>query len=172
MQEDCLSNVKLDVPHISRLTKHGSVRTRSLPWVPTDPACIHAATLMAVSHYCLVQKLSLCTIDLLQLKDMAMSEVRNAMTDCISGATDQLIAAVVISAAYEALFGDPAIFHTHMQGLTRMINLRNDLSLLGLYGALRRVILWIGSDACYSTGGIVYSKELRSVVGAQSNLLN
>jgi hypothetical protein len=111
---------------------------------------------MAVSHYGKVQKLRLRTIDLLQLKDTAIQEINHALADDIRGTTDQLIAAVSIMAAYEALFGDQAIFHTHMQGLARMISLRSGLPALGLDGFLERIILWIGSDACYTAGSRLY----------------
>jgi hypothetical protein len=79
---------------------------------------------------CRVLKISLRNIDPLQLEDMTKGDISNSMmADCDCKTTEQLIAAVVIVAVYEALWCGSTIFRITIQGLTHMTNLRYGLSL-------------------------------------------
>lgn len=131
-------------------------RTRLFPLVVNHLACIYTIALMAISHYCTVHKIRSRTVDLLQLKDMAFQEIKNALVDGSCGVADQLISTVTIMAAYERVFGNQAICQTHIQGLTRMIALRGGLSTPGIDGLLEQTISWIGSNDCYIIGSRLY----------------
>jgi hypothetical protein len=87
---------------------------------------------------------------------MAITEISSALADDTHGITDQLIAAVVQMAAYEALFGDSVICHTHMRGLSRMVNMRGGLSTLGLDGLLEHLVLWVDANISHLIGSRLY----------------
>lgn len=122
----------------------------------TDPAPMHAVMLMAASHYNRVRGSRTYTINLLQLRGMAISEINAALEDSGRATSDQLIAAVAKMACYECLFGDQNIFNTHMTGLMRMVSLRGGLPALGLDGLLERILLWIDSNATHILGRQIY----------------
>lgn len=127
----------------------GWLRTRFFPFCLTDRASLHSVMLLAASQYGNVRGSRSHTIDVLQLRDMAMSEINGALKEGPRATSDQLIVAVATMAAYEALFGDRRIFNTHMTGLLRMVSLRGGLPALGLDGLIERVLLWIDSNASH-----------------------
>lgn len=149
-------NMAVDVPDVDGPEATGLLRTTFFPFVLTDSASVHAVMLMAASHYGRVRGSKSHTIDLLQLRGMAIREINSALAEEGRGTSDQLIAAVAKMAAYEALFGDRSICNTHMQGLTRMVSLRGGLPALGLDGMLERLLLWIDSNTSHITGNRLY----------------
>lgn len=146
----------VDIPDLDGPDAKGLLRSRFFPFVLTDAAPLHAVMLMAASHYSHVRGPRSHTIDLLQLRGMAIREINGALEDPQRATSDQLIAAVAKMASYEALFGDRQIFNTHMTGLLRMVSLRGGLPALGLGGLLERILLWIDSNAAYITGSHIY----------------
>ena len=112
--------------------------------------------LLAASYYSNMRGPRSHPIDLLQLRGMAISEINGALEEPVRATSDQIIAAVAQMASYEALFGDDAIFNTHMTGLSRMITLRGGLPALGLDGLLERIVLWIDSNATHITSSHIY----------------
>ena len=132
------------------------MRTRFLPFVLTDVAPLHAVMLMATAHYGNNRGARSHTIDLLQLRGMAIREISTAMSDPARARSDQIIAAVAIMASFEALFGDRDIFNTHVTGLLRLVSLRGGLPALGLDGLLARILLWIDSNASHMANSHVY----------------
>ena len=146
----------LDIPDLDGPDAKGLLRTRFFPFCLTDPAPLHAVMLMAASHYGNVRGSRSHTIDILQLRGMAIREINGALEDPQRATSDQLIAAVAKMASYEALFGDRKIFNTHMTGLLRMVSLRGGLPALGLDGLLERILLWIDSNAAHITGSHIY----------------
>ena len=151
-----MSNLAVDVPDIHSATAQSLLRTQFFPVVMTDAAPLHAVMLLAASHYGRVRGARSHTIDLLQLRGMAIREINAALEDSRRATSDQLITAVAEMASYEALFGDHDIFNTHMTGLMRLVTLRGGLPQLGLNGLLERVLLWIDSNATYIVGRHVY----------------
>lgn len=111
---------------------------------------------MAASHYRTIHGARSHTIDVLQVREMAMAEVNSALRDPVRSTSDQIIAAVAQLASYEALFGDRNIFNMHMSGVTRMVSLRGGLSALGVDGLLERILLWVDSNTAHITGSGVY----------------
>lgn len=149
-------NMAVDVPDIDGPDATGLLRTHFFPFILTDPASVHAVMLIAASHYGRIRGSKSHTIDLLQLRGLAISQINRALAEEGRGTSDQLIAAVAKMASYEALFGDRSICNTHMQGLTRMVSLRGGLPALGLDGLLERLILWIDSNTSHITGNRLY----------------
>lgn len=146
----------VDIPDLDGPDAKGLLRTRFFPFILTDRASLHAVMLMAASHYTNVKGPRSHSIDLLQLRGMAIREINDALEDPQRATSDQLIAAVAKMASYEALFGDQQIFNTHMTGLLRMVSLRGGLPALGLGGLLERILLWIDANASHITGAKIY----------------
>ncbi|KAK3701087.1 hypothetical protein LTR37_015649 [Vermiconidia calcicola] len=115
-----LSNMAPDIPDLDGPEAKGLLRSRFFPFSLTDAASLHAVMLMAAAHYGNVWGPRSHTIDILQLRGMAIREINGALHDPGRATSDQQIAAVALLASYEALFGDRNIFHTHMTGLVRM----------------------------------------------------
>lgn len=115
----------------------------------TDPASLHALMLFSASHYGHYRASTSHAIDLLKLRGMAIRGVNDALADRSRATSDQVIAAVTKLAAYEAIFGDSNIYHTHMTGLLRIVSLRGGLPALGMDGLLERVLLWVDSNAAH-----------------------
>ena len=151
-----MSNMAPDIPDLDGPEAKGLLRSRFFPFSLTDAASLHAVMLMAAAHYGNVWGPRSHTIDILQLRGMAIREINGALHDPGRATSDQQIAAVALLASYEALFGDRNIFHTHMTGLVRMVSLRGGLPALGLGGLLERILLWIDSNASHITGSRIY----------------
>ena len=146
----------VDIPDLDGPDAKGLLRSRFFPFVLTDPAPLHAVMLMAASHFGNVRGPQSHTIDILQLRGMAIREINDALTDSTRATSDQLVAAVAKMASYEALFGDRSIFNTHMTGLLRMVSLRGGLPALGLDCLLERILLWIDANAAHITVSHLY----------------
>lgn len=146
----------VDIPDLDAQEANGLLRARYFPFLFTDPAPLNAVMLVAASHYTDTRGPRSHTIDLLQLRGMAIREINGALEDHVRATSDQLIAAVAKMAMYEALFGDRSIFNTHMTGLLRMVSLRGGLPALGLEGLLERVLLWVDSNSAHITGSHIY----------------
>jgi hypothetical protein len=130
----------------------GLLRLQVFSSILADPASLHAVILVASSHYIRAQGSNSDIIDLLQLSDMAIREIRSALVDDRRGTSDPLIAAVAYMASYEALFCSRTICETHMEGLTIMVNLRGGLSALGFEGLLENIVRCTDSNASSATG--------------------
>jgi hypothetical protein len=128
-----------------------SSRLQVFSTILADPASLHAVVLVAASHYIRALDPNSHVIDLLHLRDMAISEVRGALFDDRRGTSDPLITAVAYLTSYEAVFGSRTICKTHMRGLTAMVVLRGGLSALGFQGLLEHIVLWTSSRVSGST---------------------
>nr|POE80812.1 hypothetical protein CFP56_56885 [Quercus suber] len=139
----------LDIPNLDGPTVTGLLRRRLFPLIMTDAATLHAVLLLAASQYGRRHGPRSHTIDLLQLRGMAIREINRALTDPARGTSDQIIVAVAEMATYEALFGSHETFKTHMTGLTRMVTLRGGLPALGLDGLIERILLWVDANVAH-----------------------
>jgi hypothetical protein len=148
-----------DLPETDAETRQ-VIRAHFMGLVFTDPAPLHAVMLLASAHLAKVRGAHSHTIDMLQLRGMAIQEVNRAMMDQRPGGgratSDAMIAAVGKIATFELLFGQKDTFHTHMTGLQRMVSLRGGLQELGLNGMLERILLWIDANAAEITGTPLY----------------
>lgn len=76
--------------------------------------------------------------------------------------SDQLIIAVMLLAAYEALHGQRDLYHVHMKGMVQMINIRGGLPGLGMNGYLEAFVLWQDGNLANIYGGEGYSHLVRN----------
>jgi Fungal specific transcription factor domain len=117
-----------------------------------DIVTFHVIVLTSAFHYAALHSTTLChTLDLLRLKQEAIASITRAMesvpADCI--VNDHLIAAVAKMTSYEAMYGERALYHTHMTALLKMVHLRGGLESLGLGGLLARMVLWIDTNSAF-----------------------
>ena len=147
-----IQNVAVEIPDIDGPNERGLLRRIWFPLAMTEAATMYAVLLMAASHYCIVNPSRAALIDLLHLKARALSEINAALADPKRAITDSMIGAVMKMAAYEAIFGDSAVFNAHMRGLQMMLKIRGGLSTLGLNGLLERMLVWIDLNAAHLTG--------------------
>jgi hypothetical protein len=147
-----IENVAVDIPDLDSPNHKGLLRRRWFPLAMEEPSTMYAVLLMAASHYCAVNPHSANLIDLLYLKSRALTEINIALRDQERATSDAVIGAVMKMAAYEAVFGDSAVFSAHMRGLSLMLDLRGGLETLGLDGLLERMVVWIDLNAHFVCG--------------------
>ena len=147
-----IENVAVEIPDLDSPNHRGLLRHRWFPLAMEEPSTMYAVLLMAASHYCAVSPPSANLIDLLYLKSRALTEINIALRDPKRATSDALIGAVMKMAAYEAVFGDSAVFSAHMQGLSLMLKMRGGLGTLGLDGLLERMVVWIDLNAAFICG--------------------
>lgn len=117
-----------------------------------ESATMYAVLLMAASHYSAIQPGSIRPNDLVYLKSKAITSINQGIRDPKRATSDAMIGAVMKMAAYEAVFGDSAVFSTHMKGLSTMLKMRGGLGTLGLDGLLERMVVWIDLNAAFICG--------------------
>lgn len=147
-----IENVAVEIPDLDSPAHKGLLRRRWFPLAMEEPSTMYAVLLMAASHYCAVSPTSANLIDLLYLKSRALNEINKALRDPKRATTDAVIGAVMKMAAYEAVFGDSAVFSAHMKGLSLMLKMRGGLGTLGLDGLLERMVVWIDLNAAFICG--------------------
>jgi len=147
-----IENVAVEIPDLDSPNHKGLLRRRWFPLAMEEPSTMYAVLLMAASHYCAVNPHSANLIDLLYLKSRALTEINAALRDPKRATSDAVIGAVMKMAAYEAVFGDSAVFSAHMRGLSLILNMRGGLGTLGLDGLLERMVVWIDLNAHFVCG--------------------
>ena len=147
-----IETVAVEIPDLDSPNHRGLLRRRWFPLAMEEPSTMYAVLLMAASHYCAVNPHSANLIDLLYLKSRALTEINTALRDPNRATSDAVIGAVMKMAAYEAVFGDSAVFSAHMRGLSLMLNMRGGLGTLGLDGLLERMVVWIDLNAHFVCG--------------------
>jgi hypothetical protein len=144
----------VDVPETDPSTRN-FIQQHFLSLIFTDAASLHASLLLAAAHFSKTRGSPSHSIDILQLRGMAIQEINRALTDYQPSGratSDRMIAAVGKMATYELLFGQRDAFHTHMTGLQRIVAMRGGLKTLGLAGFLERMLLWLDVNAAQITG--------------------
>lgn len=155
-----IENVAVEIPDLDLPNQKGLLRHRWFPLAMEEPSTMYAVLLMAASHYCAINPHSANLIDLLYLKSKALTEINIALRDPKRATSDAIIGAVMKMAAYEAVFGDSAVFSAHMQGLSLMLKMRGGLGTLGLDGLLERMVVWIDLNAAFICGlGKLFGNE-------------
>lgn len=147
-----IENVAVDIEDLDTPDHKSLLRRRWFPLAMQEPSTMYAVLLMAASHYCAVCPHSANLIDLLALKSRALTEINSALRDPKRATSDAVIGAVMKMAAYEACFGDSAVFSAHMKGLSLMLKMRGGLGTLGLDGLLERMVVWIDLNASFICG--------------------
>lgn len=131
-----------------------ALRVLWMPFVFTDVALLHATVLLGVSFLESPPGPRPHTIDVLHLKGMAISALNDALQDPARSISDQVIAAVLAMAQYEAFWGEAQAFAFHMQALQNMIQMRGGLTGISasMYGLLERIVLSVDFHASRATG--------------------
>ena len=142
-----LTRIAVNIPELDQAIP-GSLRSNFFPLALTESSTFLAIVLLSSSHYSAVGS-TLGASNLLRLKQETLEAINEAMRRDQNLISDALIGTVAKMAAYEAMYGDPQTYLAHMAGLKRMIELRGGLSGLGLGGLLRRLILWIDTNAAF-----------------------
>ncbi|KAK3677640.1 hypothetical protein LTR78_002490 [Recurvomyces mirabilis] len=166
IMDDYLSNMAVDIPGIAETEIQSRLQTRFGPFVMTDPASLHAVMLVAATRFGRIRGPRSHAIDLLQLRGMAIREINRALEDETRATQDQVIIAVAMMACYEVLYGDQAVFNTHMTGLLRIVSLRRGLPQLGLEGLLEAILLWIDANGSSLLGSRIYFDRAAFPTGA------
>lgn len=148
----------VDIPELDLPGNRGLLRTSWFPLVMTEPALFSVIMLLAASHYASLQcHPGSMSINLLDLRYEAVSAINRSLEGQLPGTVhDALIGAIAKMASYEAMFGSPENYNIHMQGLVRVITLRGGLTLLGLNGLLRRIVVWIDRNVAFLHGSAAY----------------
>ena len=104
---------------------------------------------------------------LLDLKGITLASINQLMreTPLDKPPSDVIISAVCKMASYEAMFGTPTLFHTHMRGLQSMINKRGGLLGLGLEGFIMRMVMWIDINSAFILGNMTYFETCTPLAG-------
>lgn len=147
-----IQNVAVEIPDIDGPNQKGLLRRVWFPLCMTEAATMYAVLLMAASHFCAINPSQAALFDLVYLKGRALAAIQAALLRPDKAVTDAIIGAVAKMAAYEAVFGDSAVFAAHMKGLQSMLQLRGGLGTLGLNGLLERMVVWINLNASHLTG--------------------
>lgn len=132
-----------------------SFRNIWLPFIFTDTSLLHASLLTAASFFDSSTETQQHPIDILQLKGMTISAINESLSqDPRRPVSDQIIAAVLALAQYEAFWGEPQAFDFHMGALRNMIHMRGGLSGISssLHGLLERVVLSVDYHASRAAG--------------------
>lgn len=145
------------------------LRLQWMPFVMTDIALLHATLLVAATLFGSPPGPRRHTIDLIQLRGMAMGAINDALQDQFRSVSDQIIGAVATMAQYEAFWGenDPEskAYQLHMQGLVHLVRNKGGLPSLGLNGLLQKLLLAIDYHASRSTGIEVFFSNTSSALG-------
>jgi hypothetical protein len=89
----------------------------------------------------------------LGLRQKAISSINEAVAHRRRCTSDEAIEALFIVASLESIYGEVSVFHVHMKGLAKMVDLRGGIDALGLGGVLGELVMWIDSkhygNDCY-----------------------
>ena len=130
-----------------------------------DPSLFHVVMLISASHYAAQNRKSTSTVQLLQMKQHAITLINQSITSrSVTGSpvTDQIVGSVAKMAAYEAMFGTLAAYHAHMKGLRQMVALRGGVDAIhGLDGLVARMVVWIDANAAHVLGTHLHFEKSR-----------
>ncbi|KAF2165743.1 hypothetical protein M409DRAFT_55620 [Zasmidium cellare ATCC 36951] len=89
--------------------------------------------------------------DILALRSRTYGLVQSAIDAESSQLADCTILAVLKLALFEAIFGQLEAYRVHMQGLARMVALRNGWEGLGMDGYLAHLLMWFDANLARAT---------------------
>jgi hypothetical protein len=156
-----LFNLAVDMPELDEPGQNGLLRKRWFPMVICSPSLLHVILLISASHYAARLNTTRFSLQLLQIKQTALSRVNNAIGELEGLPADPLIGAVAKLASYEAIYGDRSMYQAHMKGLREMVELRGGLGELGLGGLLSRMLLWIDTNSSFILGTRLNFREAK-----------
>lgn len=122
-----ITSMAYDVFHAQDYSTIEMLRVRWLPFVFSDMTLLHATILVGVSFFRSHPGPRTDAIDVLQLKGMTISAINETLHDPVRAVSDQVIAAVLSIAQYEAFWGERQAFDFHMGAVQHMIQMRGGL---------------------------------------------
>ncbi|KAF7196136.1 hypothetical protein HII31_02537 [Pseudocercospora fuligena] len=99
------------------------------------------------------------TPSMLQLRSIAYRLVQAAINSEQDQIADDTILVVMKLAHFEAMFGQGLEYQIHMQGLARMIRLRDGLKNLGMGGFLAHLLIWFDANLSRLAGSPRYLEQ-------------
>lgn len=154
-----LTNLAAESPDLSGPRGQRLLHQVWLPFLLSDVTLLHSVMLLSASHCSSVRGSDAHSIDIITLRGMAIRSINDSLHDSAKAQGDELIAAVLNMASYEATFGDRETYAMHMHGLRKLVELKGGLSSLGLDGLLERMLLWVDSNASFNNGFDVFFPE-------------
>lgn len=141
-----------------------TVGERYYSFVFTDPVLLTIVLLMTVRYRLetqggLVHKSDM--VQVLKLEDFVVRRINTALRDSTHALTDTMIVTILLCAGYEVKYGDPQVYHIHMNGLIRMINMRGGLHALE-DPYLARMLIWHDINTAKILGHDGYLIHMRS----------
>lgn len=104
----------------------------------------------------------------INLERYVINSVNIALDDRSRGTSDHLLCVVALCAAYEVKHGEPQRYHTHMQGLLQMIDLRGGLAAIGgLDPYTVRFLSWLDVNMARILGSKDYLQTMMDKEGIQ-----
>ncbi|KAH6667538.1 hypothetical protein B0J14DRAFT_658988 [Halenospora varia] len=143
-----LVQMAVDIPELDAGTV-GSLRSVWFPFSMTEPAVFLVILLLAASNYVSVSGDSSGIPSLLLLKQKAIQCINQGLRDPRRAKSCQLVGAVAKMASYEAMYGTYESYSIHMQGLSKMLEIKGGFNNLTLNGLLMRMCLWIDNNSAF-----------------------
>ena len=145
-----LEHLAVPIPELDGSEETALLRTKWFPFILHDRRIFNVIVLFSASHYAMRSAdPTAFARDILWLKQRALFTLNQALCSTTVFVEDTVIAATAKMASYEAIFGAESEYHTHMDGLERMLDLRGGLSALGLDGFLARLLLFIDNNSAF-----------------------
>jgi len=138
----------VDVPELD-LGMPGLLRESWFRFVLADPTAFHTVILLAASSYVSLNGTTKDVPNLVHLKQQAVHAVLTDLQDQDRLDTDHLVSAVVKLACHEAIYGTYSTYEVHMKAVLMLLTRRGGLGTLGLNGLLKRICLWVESNAAF-----------------------
>ncbi|ETN41404.1 uncharacterized protein HMPREF1541_03339 [Cyphellophora europaea CBS 101466] len=180
-----VTKLALPIPEIDNNSPRPLLRTVWLPMVMQNAAIFQVIALFAAAHwatYAEPARHAALYSEILALKQSALQgllsglRLANAHLDSAksagggnargklsNGEEECLIAAIAKMASYEAIFGDPASYHTHMNAASRLLRARGGLASLGMDGMLSRLLRFIDTNSAFLLGTHLYLEHDQGV---------
>lgn len=152
--DNYLRHLAVAIPEIDGEGHSALLKSRWFPMVLNSPIVFQVIVLFSASHYASYQQNVALAEKLLTLKQCALAGIAKSLTSSTQGTGaamvhDELIAATAKMASYEAIYGDEAAYHSHMEGVGQMLKLRGGMDSLGLEGFLARLLVFIDTNSAF-----------------------
>lgn len=152
----------VNIPDID-IDRPGSLRAVFFPWAVQHEAIVGSMVFSAGCSF--VNYAPLRPADrefvrncLLEHRLKALAAVQKLLADPDTATGDVAIASVLKLACTEAAFGTRRSYEHHMQGLSRMVEMRGGVKELGVEGILGRLVYWVDFNAACLRNGQTFIK--------------
>jgi hypothetical protein len=146
-----LKHLAVAIPELDDNSEMPLLQTRWFPMVLHSPIIFQVIVLFSAAHYASHQHTIALEETILSFKQCALSSLAKALssTSKVMVCRDEVIAAVVKMASYEAIYGEESAYHSHMNAVDEMLRLRGGLTALGLGGFLSRLLIFVDTNSAF-----------------------